>query len=104
MSIFKRIKELFTGPAPADAKQDDSHLAPYKIESQDAIHSAVVDTTTNWPFPTAETAKPVAAMTPAKKKKPAAKKAPAKSTAAPAKKAPAKPKAKPAAKKAPKSQ
>ena len=102
MSLISWIKNLFAGSTPAKIEQDNSHLAPYKIEPQDAVHSTVVDTTVNWPFPTsdaatvAEPAKPVAAMTPAKKKKPAAKPA--------AKKAPAKPKAKPAAKKAPKSQ
>jgi len=99
MSIFKRIKELFTGPAPADDKQDDSHLAPYKIEPQDAIHSTVVDTTVNWPFPTAE--KPVAEKTTATAKPKAM--VPAKPKAKPASAKTAKPKTKPVTKKAPKS-
>jgi len=99
MSIFAWIKNLFTSTAPSKIEEDDSHLAPYKIEPQDAFHSTVVDTTVNWPFPTAE--KPVAEKTTATAKPKAM--VPAKPKAKPASAKTAKPKTKPVTKKAPKS-
>jgi hypothetical protein len=117
MSIFAWIKNLFTSTAPSKIEEDDSHLAPYKIEPQDAVHSTVVDTTVTWPFSPLPGSTPVegagdvgshkkaaspktaAAMTPAKPKA----MVPAKPKAKPAAAKTAKPKTKPVTKKAPKS-
>ena len=69
--------------APASTKEDQNHLAPYKIETPEP--APVVEAKGDWPFPTAvaeaPVEKPKAKKAPAAKK-PAAKKAPAAKPAA----------------------
>ena len=100
MSLISWIKNLFAEKKPTNTVEDDSALAPYKVEPP----PTAVDMTSTWPFPSQAI---VAADKPSAQ--PAAKKAPANPKAVkavPAKKPAVKKPAvkKPTAKKAPKSQ